>query len=258
MIGCPFLDIHEIGEPETFGRLGLNDDLSLKLEPSDGHVLGPISAKALVFSDAWMPPRGSLSWRTVLSLDRAEIAFYLTEARIAFICANYSKRRVRVRGSTILSDAIGARKASKTVENTALVGQLRFPWIKHWEWYGTSLRLFAEEQENTNWPEPVRWPLSVTIELRRREDVLAASDALMTRILAYRLVDRSPKDESTMQQLRDLWHGRTVLAPRPQTVDGFCGLENSRKFGIPGCLPWGHGADYVPPAPPSQLLEAES
>lgn len=258
MIECPFLDIHEVGEQETFGRPGLTDDLSLKPEPSDGDVFGPISAKALVFEDVWMPPRDSLSWRAVSSLDRAEIAFYLTESRLAYICANYGKRRVRVRGSTSVGDVIGARKASKTVKNTALAGQLRFPWIKHWEWFGTSLRIFAEEQENTNWPEPVRWPLSITIELRRREDVLAASDVLMTRILAYRLVDSSPKDESTMHQLRDLLHGRTVLAPRPQRVEDFCGLENSRKFGIPGCMPWGHGAGYVPPAPPSQLLEADS
>lgn len=258
MSECPFLDIHEVGEPGTFGCPSLNGDLSLKLEPSDGDVLGPTSAKALAFEDVWMPPRGSLAWRTVLSLDRAEVSFYLTESRLVYVCSNYRKRRVRVRGSTTVGAAIAARKASKNVENTALAGQLRFPWIKYWEWYGTSLRFFAEEQEDTDWPEPMRWPLSITIELRSREDVLAASDVLMTRILAYRLVDRSPKDDPTMHQLSDLLHGRTELAPRPQTVEGFCGLENSRKFGIPGCLPWGHGSDYVPPAPPSQLLEADS
>lgn len=250
------LNTQRPGMPETSDKPGLNDDLSLKLDHGDGHVVGPLSATMLVVEDLWEPPRASMCFRAIKSLKRVEISTYLTETRLAYVCANYGKWRARVNAPPLTTEATSGRIAAKRAEGAPLVGQVRFPWIKAWERRDNLLRLLAEEREPAHPPrEPPYWPLRISLEFRNRDDAVALCDVLTRRIAAYRLADGVPKDESAVAELQALFGGAKAPQPPAGRIEDLYGFGYSPEFGIPGSLPWGLGLEYAPPRPPSQLLE---
>lgn len=253
-----FLDVHRPGMPEVLGLPELNSDLSLKLDANDGDVIGPVEANEFVVEHLWEVPRGGITWRPSISLNKVSISSYLTESRLVYICANYRKFRARIVGGFTGGESTSGRTFAKTTDGAALVGELRFPWILAWEWQGTTLRFLVASNSTHPAPKPYYFALRISIMLRKRRDLQALTGVLTSRIAAYRLADSSPKDEATVEHLRELVAERMVSERIPTRLDYLYGSDFSPEVGIPGSMPWGLGMEYAPSAPPSQVLSHDN
>lgn len=250
-MGYDLFAVQEPGEPETWSYPALNDDLSLRWESIDGQAIGPITATAL--SEMVKDPRKN-KYVKECGIEDTEIHCYITESRFVFVCAKYDKGGGWSGGgldpvgaltgiaAAAVANAVSKRRAEKRSRGTALVGQLRHPWvwcIQFWQktGWGTdeTVRLYYTDPDG-----PARYA-----EIVLSKDVDAADIAykLNQSILRYRLTDRDPKDEQTRAELASqLAAGPTKSSSRGELTD----------YDIPGGhFVAGAGEKFAPFYPPS-------
>lgn len=239
--------VQEPGEPETWSCPALNNDLSLRWQRIDGQVIGPIAATAVT---EMIKDGRRNKFVKICGIEDAEIYFYLTESRFAFVCPKYDKGGGWVgvglveTPTALIANAVSKRRAANRSQGTALVGQVRHPWVwlvQFWQktGWGTNetVRVYY-----TN-PGPERPAQYAEIVLSKNVDAADIAYKLTQSIVRYRLSDRDPKDEQDRTDLTNfLAAGPAKIAVRGKLTD----------YDIPGdSFIAGGGEKYAPLYPPS-------
>src|ERR1700756_1549456 len=124
--------VQEVGQPETWAHPALNDDLSLRWADLDGEVYGPF--KAVAVSEMIKDSRKN-KFVKECGIEDVEIFCYVTEARFAFVCPKYDKGGGWVgiglveTPTALIANAVSKRMAAHRSHGSALVGQIRHPWV---------------------------------------------------------------------------------------------------------------------------------
>ncbi|MGE0220605.1 hypothetical protein [Mycolicibacterium sp.] len=210
----------EPNEPVDWSWPTINDDLGIRFDALDGHIIGPLPATCitnyLIFDKGGRPSFERDCW-----VSGDQIVVYITESRLVYV---------------------RPEPAAPGAPRTARAGQLRYPWVCRLEFQAKQnwltneeLRLFYEDDSLQ--------VLEVT--LHKSQSAAALAPVLLQRIAAYQLAAGTPKDPRAVAELQAMTATRAL--PPPRDKYDYTGVD------LPVYSALGTGQELAPSGPPSQL-----